>query len=149
MAVPALRRWTHLGLCVSDLERSLRFYREVFGFEEDRARPPFEMAGGPAATLLELPEVKLQAVYLVRDGLCLELLAYPAPGTTGDGAPRPMNRRGLTHLSFEVDDLDAVVAAAVAAGGTLIEGSRIPAAVFLTDPDGTRIELVLRRNGPR
>jgi catechol 2,3-dioxygenase-like lactoylglutathione lyase family enzyme len=141
----AVRRLTHLGLCVSDLERSLRFYRDVFGFQEDSARPPLAMKGEPAATLLELPGVELRAVYLLRDGTCLELLAYPAPGTLGDGAPREMNRLGLTHLSFEVDAIDDVLARVRAAGGAVLEASRIPPAVFVTDPDGTRIELVLRR----
>ena len=141
----AVRRFTHLGLCVSDLERSLRFYRDVFGFAEDSARPPLAMKGEPAATLLGLPDVDLRAVYLVRDGFCLELLAYPAPGTLGDRAPRAMNRVGLTHLSFEMDAIEPVLARVREAGGRVLEESRIPPAVFVTDPDGTRIELVLRR----
>ena len=34
---------THLGLCVSDLERSVRFYSEVFGFSEvGRLEPDIE-----------------------------------------------------------------------------------------------------------
>ena len=138
-------RFTHLGLCVSDLERSVRFYREAFGFEEDAARPPIEVKGEPAATLLGLPEVHLRAVYLGRDGFCLELLAYPAPGAVADPTPRAMNRSGLSHLSFEVDAIEPVAARVRAAGGQVLESSRIPPAVFVTDPDGTRIELVLRR----
>jgi catechol 2,3-dioxygenase-like lactoylglutathione lyase family enzyme len=30
----AVRRFSHLGLCVADLERSLRFYRDGLGFRE-------------------------------------------------------------------------------------------------------------------
>jgi catechol 2,3-dioxygenase-like lactoylglutathione lyase family enzyme len=142
----AVRRLTHLGLCVSDLERSLRFYRDVLGFSEDSSRPPLAMRGEPAATLLGLPEVDLRAVYLARDGFCLELLAYPAPGAVRGDAPRPMNRVGLTHLSFEVDAIDPVLERVRAAGGAVLEATRIPPAVFVTDPDGTRIELVLRRS---
>jgi catechol 2,3-dioxygenase-like lactoylglutathione lyase family enzyme len=139
----AVRRFTHLGLCVSDLDRSLRFYRDVFGFKEDSARPPLAMQGQPTARFLGLSEVDLRAVYLVRDGVCLELLAYPAPGTLGDGAPREMNRVGLTHLSFEVTVIEPVLARVREAGGRVLEDSRIPPAVFVTDPDGTRIELVV------
>ena len=138
-------RLTHVGLCVSDLERSLHFYRDLLGFEEDSSRPPLAMKGPPAAVLLELAELELRAVYLRRDGLCLELLAYPAPGVVGDGAARAMNRLGLTHLSFEVDAIEPLLARVRAAGGRVLEASRIPAAVFVTDPDGTRIELVQRR----
>ena len=54
-----------------------------------------------------------------------------------------MNRVGLTHLSFEVAAIEPVLARVRAAGGRVLEDSRIPPAVFVTDPDGTRIELVL------
>jgi catechol 2,3-dioxygenase-like lactoylglutathione lyase family enzyme len=102
------------------------------------------MQGGAAAALLEIPEVQLQAVYLERDGTCLELLAFPHPGTQDEAAPRPMNRLGLTHLSFEVDDLGAAAQRVQDAGGRIHEPSRIPVALFVLDPDGTRIELVQR-----
>jgi hypothetical protein len=61
--------------------------------------------------------VKLEAVYLQRDGFVLELLHYAAPGVTGDRAPRAMNALGLTHLSLRVADIDRVVQQLAAAGG--------------------------------
>ena len=142
--MPGVLRLSHIGLCVSDLERSVVFYRAL-GFKE-RAR--LHVSGEPSAQLLELEEVDLSAVYLERDGTRIELLHYPSPGHVGDGAARPMNALGLTHLSLRVDDLDAVASALVEAGGRILECSRIglPAvkmgALFATDPDGTRIELV-------
>lgn len=138
-------RLTHVGLCVADLDRSLAFYSRGLGFQRVS---DLAMQGEPAATLLELPEVSLQAVYLERDGVRLELLYYPHPGAVGENVPRPMNRVGLTHLSFQVDHLDEIVARLCELGGKVIEKSRIDvpevgaAAVFVTDPDGTRIELV-------
>lgn len=137
-----VRRLSHVGLCVSDLERSLRFYRDVLGFAEDSRRPALSFEGEPAATLLGLADLELRAVYLVRDGFRLELLAFPRPGVVGGGAPREMNRLGFTHLSFEVEDLDALLPAIGEAGGQVLDASRIPVAVFCTDPDGTRLELV-------
>jgi glyoxylase I family protein len=140
-----IRRLSHVGLCVADLERALRFYCEGLGFREVSG---LELSGEPAATLLELPGVALRARYLERDGTVVELLHYPTPGATGDGTPRPMNALGFTHLSFQVSDLDAVLARLVALGGrplphTRVENPRLGMqAVFLTDPDGTRIELV-------
>ena len=103
-----VERLSHLGLCVSDLERSRAFYRDALGFAE---RGGLEVAGEPAATLLGLPELELRAVYLERDGLRLELLHYAAPGALGDGAPRPMNALGMSHLSLRVADLDRAVEA--------------------------------------
>ena len=45
--------WNHVGHSVSDLERSIRFYSEVFGFaERNRLRIP----DGVASKLLRVPE---------------------------------------------------------------------------------------------
>jgi catechol 2,3-dioxygenase-like lactoylglutathione lyase family enzyme len=59
-----------------------------------------------------------------------------------------MNQLGLTHLSLRVDDLDAFLRELAEAEVDVLEPTRIdvaPAkvkAVFITDPDGTLIELV-------
>jgi catechol 2,3-dioxygenase-like lactoylglutathione lyase family enzyme len=104
--------------------------------------------GEPSATLLRLPGVKLRAVYLERDGLRIELLHYAAPGHVGDGKPRPMNALGFTHLSLRVDDLDAAIAELAARGAHVLRDTRIDhprlraKAIFVSDPDGTLIELV-------
>lgn len=142
--MPVLR-FTHVGICVADLERSIRFYRDLLGFH---LRSELRVQGEPSRTLLRLPEVDLHAVYLERDGMRIELLHYEAPGATGSIEPRPMNGRGLTHLSLRVDDLAGLVVALATAGVRVLEDSRIDipafsaAAVFVCDPDGTLIELV-------
>jgi len=141
----ALLRLTHIGVCVSDLQRSLPFYRDLLGFTY---RSELQVAGEPSDTLLQLPNVDLHAVYLERDGVRLELLHYRSPGHRGDGAPRQMNALGLTHLSFRVDNLAATREALEAAGVRVLERTHIDipafeaAAIMVTDPDGTLIELV-------
>jgi catechol 2,3-dioxygenase-like lactoylglutathione lyase family enzyme len=140
-------RVSHLGVCVADLARARRFWREALGFRE---AGELAVAGEPAATLLGLPGVRLRAVYLERDGLRVELLHYDAPAAIPAGEPEPgaMNRRGPTHLSLRVADLAAACAAVEAAGGRVLAATRIdlPAArtraVFALCPDGTRLELV-------
>src|SRR5262245_46649992 len=117
-----VQRLTHLGLCVSDIERSLRFYRDLFGFEEVGR---LELEGEPTATLNGWPDVKVRAIYLERDGWRLELMEFPVPGWIGPQAPRPMNQVGFTHLSFRVADLDAVCAQIEAAGGGLLPATRL------------------------
>jgi glyoxylase I family protein len=90
----------------------------------------------------------MRAVYLERDGVRIELLHYAEPGCVGDGAPREMNRLGLTHLSLRVDDLDAAVRELEARGVRVLQDTRIDnpklraQAIFVSDPDGTLIELV-------
>jgi catechol 2,3-dioxygenase-like lactoylglutathione lyase family enzyme len=138
-------RFSHLGLCVSDLPRSLHFYCEGLGFREVSR---LDVAGEASDRLLELDGARVQAVYLERDGLRLELFHYLAPGVIGDGAARAMNAKGLTHLSLAVTHLDEVVATLAALGGSVLERTRIDnpvlgaRAIFVLDPDGTRIELV-------
>lgn len=140
-------RLSHIGICVSDWKRSLRFYCQRLGF---RRVNELELEGEPSATLLQLDGLRFRAIYLERDGVVIELLAYESPGTRGAPEPRPMNRLGLTHLSLAVDDLDAFLAELEADGVRILRETRIDVpeartkAIFVTDPDGTRIELVER-----
>lgn len=142
----AIRRLTHIGICVSNLDRSLHFYEKVLGFHRISS---LDASGEMASRLLEIDRVELNAVYLERDGTTIELLHYAKPGHRGEPAPRPMNQLGLTHLSLQVSDLAGTLREIEAAGvTTLMEQTRLAlpdgnvAAIFLTDPDGTRIELV-------
>jgi glyoxylase I family protein len=140
-----IQRLTHLGICVSDLERSLRFYRDVLGCKEVGR---LEMDGGAADTINGMKGVKVRAIYLERDGWRLELIAFPEPGWIGPKAPRPMNQLGLTHLSLRVDDLEAVSAQLEQAGGALLAETRVGGpgapthAIMAHDPDGVRLELI-------
>ncbi len=147
----AILRMTHIGICVTDLARSTAFYRDGLGF---RPRSEFRVSGPPSTTLLRLADVDLEAVYLERDGTRLELLHYVAPGAVGDGATRPMNGRGLTHLSLRVDDLHGTLHVLRALGGRVLDDTLIEipdfaaAAAFIADPDGTLIELVQAPGDP-
>ena len=141
-------QWSHVGLCVSDLERSIRFYCEGLGCERAER---FELDGTQVPGLAEALEVPSPAVIvsqMVTSGrLKIELLGWASPTAHG----RPSSRRnqlGLTHLSFYVDDVDRVAARLVACGGTLLPATRQSPGidlVFLADPDGTRIELMAAR----
>ncbi|NNL64851.1 MAG: VOC family protein [Myxococcales bacterium] len=140
---------SHLGLCVADLDRSLAFYRDALGFRE---RHRLAVPGDRAAPLLGLDAPALHAVYLERDGLRLELLRFDTVPPQDLGSPRPMNGLGLTHLSLRVSQLDAVLAKVTACGGHVLEDTRIGAgemaALFVLDPDGTRLELVQSPGDP-
>ncbi|OBG90991.1 lactoylglutathione lyase [Mycobacterium sp. E3251] len=139
-------RLTHIGLCVSDLERSVRFYCTAMGFDESGR---LTVDGPETARLLGVPGLVLVLVYLQRDGFRLELLGYPVPGVREKRRPRRMNAVGFTHLSFRVDDADAVVARIERLGGqarpertvTFDGGNR---GLMATDPDGNWIELIER-----
>jgi catechol 2,3-dioxygenase-like lactoylglutathione lyase family enzyme len=132
--------YNHTGHVVTDLERSKRFYQQVFGFRLWYEITPPDV---PTAQLTGLiPPLAVTASYLTLDGFVLELMHYGAEGATAPYRARTMNEPGLTHLSIAVDDVHGVAALAVEHGGQLIEDSDIGAALFVRDPDGQLIELL-------
>ena len=96
--------FNHVGQCVTDLERSKKFYVDVLGFEPWRE---LTFPDEPSDRLLRLtPPVGMTASYLRMDGFVLELLHFAGSGA----APLPfrertMNEPGLTHVSVSVDDI--------------------------------------------
>ena len=132
--------FNHLGQCVTDLERSKRFYCELLGFTFQREiKPPDDMS----AKLLGLDApLDMTATYLGRDGLVLELLHFGAPGQTRPYERRGMNEPGLTHISLSVEDLEGVQAKIADYGGEVIAESDIGSGVFVRDPDGQLLELL-------
>lgn len=142
-----MTRLSHAGICVSDLERSLRFYCEALGF---RPAEVYEV-GDEFGRLMELDGVSLRSQFIESDaGLRLELLYFASPVPDGARTRRPLNRFGLSHLSFHVDDVGAVAEKIRRCGGEVHEHTRTtlgksggaPDFVYCSDPDGTRIELM-------
>jgi catechol 2,3-dioxygenase-like lactoylglutathione lyase family enzyme len=131
--------FNHVGLCVTDIERSRRFYEGLFGFEFERV---LIVPDSPSDRLLQIEApLGMTAVYLRRDGLVLELLAFQREGNP-PARVRPVNEPGLTHLSLCVDDVAATAARAAEFGGGVIEATDIGVALFVRDPDGQLIELL-------
>ena len=111
---------SHFGICVADLERSLRFYCEGLGFEPVASHH----VGAEFAALMEVDQVDVESRMVRRDGVTIELLDFVSPGVTGDGGRRPMNQLGLTHLSLRVDDVDQVATTIEGCGGTVVRATR-------------------------
>jgi glyoxylase I family protein len=129
----------HFGHCVTDLDRSVAFYCDLFGFVERRR---MAVPDEPAAQLLGVgTPLGLTAAYLEKNGTTLELLSFNRPGNPPPRV-RPFTEPGLTHMSFCVNDLAAACAQAEQLGGSVIDETDIGAAVFIRDPDGQPIELL-------
>ena len=119
----------------------MRFYTEVLGFQLSQS-----VEGGPPFDVMaEVPELKLHANFLTRDGVTIELLYYERPGAIGPAQRRPMNQLGLTHISFTVKDMDTTTDLIQGFGGHVLSHTKVSTPMgdlmFCTDPDGTRIEL--------
>jgi|SRR5215207_8700073 len=119
----------HIGLNVSDLDRSVDFYTRVFGWQvkgrSDESGKAFAFLGDDQRLVLTL--------WKQSSG------RFPA------GQP------GLHHLSFQVDSIDEVQAAEQRvreAGTHLFHDGIVPhgegmssGGVFFEDPDGIRLEI--------
>lgn len=137
----------HVGLQVADLERSVGYYRDVIGLEvvERIVRDDAYLK-----VVTGYPEVTLD-IALLREpasGVLLELLQYR--GTAGTPVDAATANPGTAHVCFQVDDVDAIHARAIAAGHRSVNDPVVPTAgrwtggrsVYLIDPDGIRVELV-------
>lgn len=142
----AIQRLSHIGICVSDPDRSKQFYQQVFGYEVIASI----RIGPEADALLGLKQSDFDAIYMQRPGedTRIELLYYRSPGFEISNGIRAVNLTGITHLSFRTDDLLETVERVKQYGGkflestlTLVEKYHMKSCM-VTDPDGTRIELL-------
>jgi catechol 2,3-dioxygenase-like lactoylglutathione lyase family enzyme len=141
--------FSHLALGVPDIDASAQFYCEVFGFR--RAEGTFTAAGNDMVKLLEVPDADLEALFIGRDGIFLELLKYETSFSRRE-LPLKDNEYGFVHLSFRVADLADTLEKVERYGGTVLGDTKIemdmPGAehpttfMFVLDPDGNRIELI-------
>ena len=135
-------KFNHIGHCVTNVERSRKFYEQALGFKYDRE---LTVEGeGPSKLLRVKLPLKLHAVYLVREGFTLELLYYPQPGAA-PRRERAMNEPGLTHISLNVRDMKATLTKVKELGGQILSDTDVGAAIFVKDPDGQLIELIQER----
>lgn len=132
--------WNHLGHHVADLDRSITFYVNVFGFT---VRNRLEVPDSGAAKLLSVKEpVGLTAVYLSLGEAILELLHFAREGNE-PARVRPFTEPGLTHISLTVDDIAETCKLVRQFGGEVLEDTDMwGKALMVRDPDGQILELL-------
>lgn len=126
----------HVGLLVSDMDRSLRFYCDGLGLELLRRS---DRASGVASAVLRVGAQEMN------------LFSDPLFGTAPE-ARRPRqgsNATGIDHFCLEVEAASvAELSTALAnAGITVTKGPtkrRDGVSLFVTDPDGVRVELIVK-----
>ena len=137
----------HTGITVSDLERSLAFWRDVLGFElSHRAHQKGELA----EQITGVAGAEILIAVLRAPGHKIELLEYRAPADRQrENGRRPCDL-GSVHVALTVDNLDGVLAAIAASGWeaagkpqTLTVGPNAgKRVIYVRDPDGTTIEFM-------
>ena len=138
-------RFSHLGLCVSDLAASLRFWCDGLGFTIAEGHDLSDSMIPGLAEALEVPApVTMRSQMITFEGLKIEVISYTSPPPTG-AASISRGALGFTHLSFLHSDIDAFADHLVTCGGTPLPETRRNVGievVFLADPDGARVELM-------
>jgi catechol 2,3-dioxygenase-like lactoylglutathione lyase family enzyme len=138
----------HTGITVSNLDRSLAFWRDVLGFELSHTA---HQTGELAREITGVPgsEIKL-AVLKAPGGHKVELLEYLGPPDRKKNVNLRPCDVGSVHVALLVDDLNAVLNTIAAAGWkaagkpqTLKSGPNAgKRVVYVRDPDGTTIEFM-------
>lgn len=135
----------HCGIVVSDMERSLRFYRDLLGLKVVRT---MDESGKYIDDMLSLQNVRVTTVKISADSgpTLVELLEFKSPPRQPRGDNDPCSI-GLSHIAFTVDNLDAVYHRLSRAGVRFNAPPQLSPdgyvkVTFCQDPDGTLVELV-------
>jgi len=127
-----IRKLLHTRYRVNDLEKTVRFYRNVLGLNETgRQKSP----RGSELVLMKAPESDEE----------IELCCYPGNGPV-------QVQPDLTHLAFEVDDLEEFARQLEKKGVKLSDGPTRSSSgsvfAFVDAPEGYEIELIQRARKP-
>lgn len=119
----------HMSFPVRDVERSRAFYENVLGLVE-KPRPPQLVAMFPGAWY--------------QAGACeVHLIQYPE--TMDVGAPPPSLNPMARHAAFAIADYPTTLASLRAHGLTVLETNPDVGQMWVRDPDGHVIELIVDR----
>lgn len=120
-------RLNHAVLFVADVERAVRFYREVLGME----------------VVVREPRANAAFLRLPRSGNHHDLGLF---GVGTAGGPRRRGAVGLYHLAWQVDTIDELAEArrVLADAGALTGQSSHGAtkSLYAADPDGNELEVM-------
>jgi len=123
-----VKKLLHTRYRVTDLEKTVAFYKDVLGLKETRRHTS---GRGSQLVFLKAPESNEE----------IELCKFDQSGPVVVGPD-------LTHLAFEVDDLEKFAREAAAKGYPLSDGPHRTEGgsviAFIDAPEGYEIELIQR-----
>jgi lactoylglutathione lyase len=123
-----VRKLLHTRYRVKDLEKTVNFYKDVLGLQETRRHTS---GRGSQLVFLKAPENEEE----------IELCKFDESGPVIVGPD-------LTHLAFEVDDMERFARESAAKGYPLSDGphktSGESVIAFIDAPEGYEIELIQR-----
>src|SRR5262245_11702921 len=141
-----VQRMDHVGIVVDDLAAAIEFF-VALGLEL-RGETPVE--GRWVDRIVGLDGVRVDSAMMqTADGTGrLELVKFHSPSSEGDNGHAPANARGIRHVAFVVDDIEAVLARLRAHGADLVgeleSYGNIFRLCYVRGPEGIIIELAER-----
>jgi glyoxylase I family protein len=142
--------FSHACIVARDVERLSAFYIDVFGCVVSGAER--DLAGEWLARGTGLPGARIRGLHLLlpghgEDGPTLEVFSVEA---LGPAIPAVVNRAGLMHIAFSVDDVAGTLERIIAAGGeplgevveANVAGVGRADFVYTRDPEGNIVELL-------
>jgi catechol 2,3-dioxygenase-like lactoylglutathione lyase family enzyme len=134
----------HTAISVTDLDRSIQFYRDLLGMtlewriDHRRSETLEEVVG--------LKNVDVSYAMLSGWGGRIELFQYHSPQGEPYPADRPVSDKGITHIAFQVEDIDGLYKKLVSHGvifnsppKLIRSGVKVG---YFHDPDGVTLEII-------
>lgn len=141
----------HTSFTVSDLDRTVGYFTDALGFKLI-SRAPRDSA--VISRITGVAGADIEVAYVQGPGHRLELIQYRAPEDRGRVRSLPCDT-GFAHVAFDVDDIDAAIAAS-APHGVLPIGDPVPIdqgpnkggrVVYMRDPDDVTVEFIEKPGG--
>ena len=143
---------SHIAVCVADLEKSLEFYRDKLGLVV-KMQTTQKMARRPGAESAEMYDQTREKrtvanLYFGSPDFPQPFLVLTShPGEDVGGRPIKLDQKGISHISFEVENVKSYAKELVAKGVSLAgnmedftdDEGRVRT-IFVYDPDGILVQ---------
>ena len=138
-------QFNHVGISVTDLDRSIALYRDMFGME--LLAEPFQFSGEQFSEIINIPNAEGRMCMISGGNLWLELFEFSNPPGKAKDPNYPVSDRGYSHFGVTVEDVQATYDKLQAAGvpihgrlQTFVGGGM--RAAYCRDPDGNVFEIM-------
>lgn len=135
----------HTAISTPDLQRSVAFYCELFGFEV-LVEMAWPVGSELTDAIMGIEETAAKAVMLRRGDSMIEVFEFSSPDARPQASDRPVCDHGITHMCFLVDDIQGEYVRLTEAGMQFHcppqDAGLGSSYTYGRDPDGNVIELL-------
>jgi catechol 2,3-dioxygenase-like lactoylglutathione lyase family enzyme len=135
--------FSHVGISVANLERSIAFYRDLLGMT---VVEEVTFGGARYEAILALKRARGRIAILKADSLVVELFEFLEPVPKAMDRMRPVSDHGITHVALEVDNVQELYERLSTAGvyfhSPPIHFPGCATAAYARDPDGNAVEML-------